>query len=222
MRKPASGDFWRSSSNLGGQSLEDRHYFENRFSILIRLAQDCGISIAMDGLELVSSGDATVLYQLFNTLRPRQNGRHFADETFNCIFVNENVRILIKFSLKFVPKGPINNIPALVQIMAWRQACMPGSAWWHHQMGTFSALLAFCAGNSPVSGEFPVQSPLTRSFDVFFDLRLNKRLSKQSWGWWFETLACPLWCHCNCSVWKSLSSMGKGFYYPCKCSVAKW
>ena len=54
----------------------------------------------------------------FNTLRPGQNGRHFADDTFNRIFVNENVRISIKFSLKFVPKGPINNIPALVQIMA--------------------------------------------------------------------------------------------------------
>ena len=56
-----------------------------------------------------------------NTLRPRQNGRHFADDTFNRIFVNENVRISIKFSLKFVPTGPINNIPALVQIMAWRR-----------------------------------------------------------------------------------------------------
>ena len=59
--------------------------------------------------------------QWVNTLRPRQNGRHFADDTFNRIFVNENVRISIKFSLKFVPKGPINNIPALVQIMAWRR-----------------------------------------------------------------------------------------------------
>ena len=56
-----------------------------------------------------------------NTLRPRQNGRHFADDTFKCIFVNGNVRILIEISLKFVPKGPINNIPALVQIMAWRR-----------------------------------------------------------------------------------------------------
>ena len=52
-------------------------------------------------------------------------------------------------------------------------------AWWRHQMETFSALLAICAGNSPVTGEFPTQSPVTRSFDVFFDLRLNKRLSKQ-------------------------------------------
>ena len=52
--------------------------------------------------------------------------------------------------------------------------------WWPHQMETFSALLAKCAGNSPVTGEFPVQMPVARSFDVFFDLRLNKWLSKQS------------------------------------------
>ena len=55
---------------------------------------------------------------LVNLLRPRQNGRHFADDIFNCIFLNENVWIPI--SLKFVPKVPINNIPALFQIMAWR------------------------------------------------------------------------------------------------------
>ena len=61
---------------------------------------------------------------LSNTLKPRQNGRHFVDDIFNCIFLNENVWILIKISLKFVPKGSINNIPALVQIMAWRR---PGS-----------------------------------------------------------------------------------------------
>ena len=54
-------------------------------------------------------------------------------------------------------------------------------------MEAFSALLAICAGNSPVTGEFPAQRPVTRSFDVFFDLRLNKWLSKQSWGWWFES-----------------------------------
>ena len=46
-------------------------------------------------------------------------------------------------------------------------------------------------------GEFPAQRPVTRSFDVFFDLRLNKRLSKQPWGWWFETPSWSLWCHCN-------------------------
>ena len=56
---------------------------------------------------------------VFNTLRPRQNDRHFADDVFKCIFFNGNLWIAIKISLKFVPKGPINNVPALVQIMAW-------------------------------------------------------------------------------------------------------
>ena len=57
--------------------------------------------------------------------------------------------------------------------------------------------LAICAGNSPVTGEFPSQRPVTRSFGVFFGLRLNKRLSKQSRGWWFETPSRSLWCHSN-------------------------
>ena len=69
--------------------------------------------------------------------------------------------------------------------------------WWRHRMETFSALLAICAGNSPVPGEFPAQKPVTRSFDVFFDLRLNKRLSKQSRGSCFETLSRPLLRHCD-------------------------
>ena len=59
---------------------------------------------------------------IFDTLRPRQNGRHFADDTFKRIFLNENVLISINISLKFVPKVPINNIPTLVQIMAWRRS----------------------------------------------------------------------------------------------------
>ena len=73
-----------------------------------------------------------------------------------------------------------------------------------------SALLAICVGNSPVPGEFPAQRPVTRSFDVFFDPRLNKRLSKQSWGWWFETLSCPLWPHCNGNYCRN-SAMFRGF-----------
>ena len=56
---------------------------------------------------------------ILNTLRLRQNGRHFADDIFKCIFLNENVWIRIKIQLKFVPYDPINNVPALVQIMAW-------------------------------------------------------------------------------------------------------
>ena len=69
--------------------------------------------------------------------------------------------------------------------------------WWRHQMETFSALLAICAGNSPVPGEFPTQRPVTRSFDVYFDLRPNKQLSKQWRGWWFETPSWSLWRHRN-------------------------
>ena len=69
--------------------------------------------------------------------------------------------------------------------------------WWRHQMETFSALLAFCAGNWAVTGEFPSQRPVTMSFDVSFDLRLYKRLSKHAWGWSFETPSRSLWRHCN-------------------------
>ena len=58
---------------------------------------------------------------LINSLRLRQNGRHFADDMFKCIFLNENVWIPIEISLKFVPKGSINNNSALFQIMAWRR-----------------------------------------------------------------------------------------------------
>ena len=69
--------------------------------------------------------------------------------------------------------------------------------WWRHQMETISALLTICAGNSPVTGVFHAQRLVTRSFDVFCDLRLNKRLSKKWWSWWFETPSHPLWRHCN-------------------------
>ena len=80
-------------------------------------------------------------------------------------------------------------------------------------MEAFSALLAFCAGNSPVTGEFPAQRPVTRSFDVFFDLRLNQRLSKQSWGWWLRRD------RANCDVIVMYRDFAyshiKGFIYHC-------
>ena len=71
------------------------------------------------------------------------------------------------------------------------------NAWWRHQMEAFSALLALCAGNALVTGEFPSQRPVTRSFNVSSDLRLNKRLSKHSRRRWFETRSRSLWRHCN-------------------------
>ena len=89
--------------------------------VVIRLRRNCHI-----WLPLVSPNINEIQwYKLtsvwFNTLRPRQNGRRFADDTFKRIFLNEKVRISIKISLRFVHKGQINNIPALVQIMAWRR-----------------------------------------------------------------------------------------------------
>ena len=81
--------------------------------------------------------------------------------------------------------------------------CLPSmlnkftNTWRRHQMKAVSALLDFCEGNSPVTGEFPSQRPVTRSFDVFFDLRPNKWLSKPSRLWWFETPSRSLWRHRN-------------------------
>ena len=69
--------------------------------------------------------------------------------------------------------------------------------WWRHKMETFSALLDFCTGNSPVTGEFPAQRPVTWTFDVFFDLGLNKRFSKQSRCCWFEAPSRSSWRHYN-------------------------
>ena len=83
------------------------------------------------------------------------------------------------------------------QITSNQHAWATHRPWWRHQMETFSALLAICAGNSPGTGEFPARRPVTRSFGVFFNLRPNKRLSEQRYGWWFETPSSPLWCHCN-------------------------
>ena len=81
-----------------------------------------------------------------------------------------------------------------VKLMTYRYDAI---AWWRHQMETFSALLALCAGNSLVTDEFPAQRPVTWSFYVFFDLHLNQQLSKQWRRRWFETPSRSLWRHCN-------------------------
>ena len=166
----------------------------------------------------------------FNTLRQRQNGRHFPEDNFKCISVNENVSILIKLSLKFVPKGPIhNNFPALISdnglAPTRRQAIISTNDckfidaslclneltnhndYTHNYNPRFNKVergvywfhlvcLSIC-GQNHVTGEFTPKRTVTRSFDVFVDLRLNKRLSKQSWGRQFETPSCSLYHHCN-------------------------
>ena len=107
------------------------------------------------------------------------------------------ISLALRYS-KYYPGATLKNIVCHANpIVNENITTVYQSTWWRHQMETFSALLALCAGNSPVPGEFPTQRPVTRSFDNYFDLRPNKRLSKQWWGWWFETQSCPLWCHRN-------------------------
>ena len=92
------------------------HIFQVHFAITGQL---CDIWLPWyQGSKLVKYGWINNI----NTLRPRRNEQHFTDVIFKCIFFSENVWISIKIALKFVPKGPINNIPAMVQIMAWRRS----------------------------------------------------------------------------------------------------
>ena len=93
-------------------------------------------------------------------------------------------------------------------------------------METFSALLALCSGNPPITGGFPSQSTVTRSFDVFFDLRLNKRLSIQSRRRCFETPCGSLWRHCNAYSrrWMCVQRTGieRGVYIWTNKELSKW
>ena len=117
---------------------------------------------------------------------------------------------------RYVISPLISNVFLVLSWLA-HHVWLPVVTWWRHQMETFSALLAICAGKPQASGELPAQRPVTRSFDVFFDLFLNKRLRKQSWGWWFETLSLPLWRHCNGI---SLLDVFCGLNWPVACEAA--
>ena len=107
-------------------------------------------------------------------------------------YIPKNVRPLCSFELPFVFSAVLliiriapNYISVICHVLQKYFI-----SWCRHQMKTFSVPLPFRVGNSPVTGEFPSQRPAMRSFDVFVDLSQNKRLSKQSWGWWFETSSC--------------------------------
>ena len=111
-----------------------------------------------------------------------QNTSHFIEENalqntfskmsaFSCRFECVNLK-----QVKLQPyKGYLKKL--LQRVCPFSTKKTNGHSWWRHQMETFSALLAICAGNSPVPGEFPAQRPVTLSFEVFFDLHLNQRLS---------------------------------------------
>ena len=104
--------------------------------------------------------------------------------------------------VEFWKQKLLNNVPSLSNkypCQFFCRYCVNAAviSWWRHQMETFSALLALCAGNSPVTFDFHSLRPVTRRFDAFFNLRLNIQLSKQSWDWWLDTPSCSLWRHCN-------------------------
>ena len=130
----------------------------------------------------------------FNSFWPSDYSDSFDNiaSSYGSVAVRRQAKAWININLSWV--GPHEQISAAL-------------AWWRHQMETFSALLATCVGSSPVTEEFPSQRPVTRSFNVFFDLRLNKQLSKQSWGWWFETPSRPLWRRCSGIKIQDLSLM---------------
>ena len=110
-------------------------------------------------------------YDIFPSLEIWRSSRNCLWDTY----VSTPTEIVTHESLH---KGPVTCV-----YIWWRHYDVYSNyirTWWRHQMETFSASLAICAGNSPVPGEFPAQWPVSQSFDVFFHLRLNKRLSKQS------------------------------------------
>ena len=99
-------------------------------------------------------------------------------------------------TLKNMDKLVTYESPGSNDIIRSKQA----NPWWRHQMETLSALLALCVGNSPATGELPSQKPVTRSFDIFFDLSLNKRLIKKSRRRWLETPSRSLSRHYNANI----------------------
>ena len=104
----------------------------------------------------------------------------YLNDTRNIRRGHKRVFIHWNQSIHDIPVYHSHILKWIVEVVKWRGSTAEGYPWWRHQMETFSTLLAICAGNSPGTGEFPAQRPVTRSFDVFFDLHLNKRLSKQS------------------------------------------
>ena len=148
-------------------------------------------------------------YQYFNWLRPRQNGRHFTDDFFKCIFLNENIQFLIKISLKFVPKGLINNILALVQIMVWHR---PGDKPLSEPM-IFSLPTHKCFARPQwvnPSGAEGIVSRIARSVPWLLMPWLCKEPGHQQQRYWL------------CLTNMSMSFIRMDFTYLCHFCVEKW
>ena len=115
---------WDGAGSWNPSSWKTRIFYPAySIPLLLIFWQHKGQGISSHGIALIVLEHSSFSTSRIKTLRSTPNWQHFADDIFKCIFFNENVWILLKISLKFVPKGPINNIPALVQIMAW---CSPG------------------------------------------------------------------------------------------------
>ena len=109
-------------------------------------------------------------------------------------FIIASVAVVSRVSMRRISYNALPVAGMYLLLVSWKDSyCFMMTS----SNKTFSALLALCAGNSPVICEFPSQRPVMRNFDVFFNLCLNKQFSKHSWGWWFETSTCPLWRQCN-------------------------
>ena len=153
-----------------------------------------------------------VLVRMYTSLiRYRCKAISFYDAAFNIFTRFLNIAICYRWISMLFGQTLFKMVDEISQYIAillnsnedwWRGVNV--STWRPHQMETFSALLAFFEGNSPVTGEFHSRRPVTRSCDVFFDLRLNKRLSNPTRRWWLETPSRSLWRHCNEElVWSS-------------------
>ena len=141
-----------------------RHFADDIFKCIL-LKEQVFISIQIS-MKFVCEGQLDIRHHWFGC---RASGK------------SSHEHMMIQSTYAFMGHQIIMNVvideQVLMQIYLLSTGLSP--SWLRNQLETFSALLAICAGNSPVTGEFRAQRPVTRSFDVFFDLRLNRRLSKQ-------------------------------------------
>ena len=128
-----------------------------------------------------------IFFELHLNIRlSKQSRRRWFETPLRSLWRHSNVTrviVLQGFRIALGQSCDCSNASEVTQ----EEACKLTTSWWRHQMETFSAFPAFCAGISPVTGEFPTKRAVTRSFEAFFDLRLIRQLSKQWRHRWFET-----------------------------------
>ena len=147
------------------------------------------------GSDMWTGGGRLNLSSYIDILRSDRDNRHFAYDLFKCILMNEYFAFCLKLHMyAFIPENLIDNTTSRLHVLAVSNVSLNMMT---SSNGNIFHVTGPLCGEFTGPGEFPTQRPVTRSFDVFFDLRLNKRLSKQPWGWWFETPSWSLWRQCN-------------------------